>query len=290
MVTLATDRFRLVLAPDVGGSIASFENLAGQGRAVPLLRGNHAPLSPLEAACFPLVPYCNRIRDGRFWFRGQEVVIAPNMAGDPSPLHGQGWLTRWQVAAVAEDRAELAYDHDAGEWPWRYTAMQRFVLDATGLSAELLCTNADTRPMPCGLGFHPYFPCDAGTGLSTGVAHVWTVDDKVLPVELIPATGRYDVRGGPVCGRDLDNGYDGWDGTAWIDGLPGLSGRLRMASTTARFFQLYSPPAGGLFVAEPVSHANAALNAPEDQWAELGLRILEPGETLRLDMRIDLVA
>ena len=27
------------------------------------------------------------------------------------------------------------------------------------------------------------------------------------------------------------------------------------------------------FVAEPVTHANAALNAPEKEWAELGLRV-----------------
>lgn len=41
-----------------------------------------------------------------------------------------------------------------------------------------------------------------------------------------------------------------------------------------------------MFVAEPVTHANAALNAPEDQWPELGLRVLEPGEEMRLDMRV----
>lgn len=34
---------------------------------------------------------------------------------------------------------------------------------------------------------------------------------------------------------------------------------------------------GGLFVAEPVSHANAAMNAPEECWSELGMEILEPG-------------
>ena len=46
-------------------------------------------------ASFPLVPFVNRIRGGRFTFRGREVRLAPNMAGDPSPLHGQGWLNPW---------------------------------------------------------------------------------------------------------------------------------------------------------------------------------------------------
>ena len=64
---------------------------------------------------------------------------------------------------------------------------------------------------------------------------------------------------------------------------------VRMASPDASFFQLYSPRAGGLVVAEPVSHANAALNAPEADWPSLGLRILAPGETMELSMRVRLI-
>jgi aldose 1-epimerase len=59
-----------------------------------------------------------------------------------------------------------------------------------------------------------------------------------------------------------------------------------MSSPHAAFFQLYSPESGGLFVAEPVSHANAALNAPEEQWPELGMRILQPDEEMTLTMRL----
>jgi aldose 1-epimerase len=35
-----------------------------------------------------------------------------------------------------------------------------------------------------------------------------------------------------------------------------------------------------------VSHANAALNEPESRWPELGLRVLEPGESMRLRMHL----
>ena len=132
--------------------------------------------------------------------------------------------------------------------------------------------------MPCGLGQHPYFPCTPATRLDTGVESVWTIDEQVLPVAQVPAVGRYDLRDRLVCGQDLDHGFGGWSGRAVITD-PALPFRIEMSSPDARFFQLYSPAAGGLFVAEPVTHANAALNAPEEQWAELGLRVLEPGET-----------
>ena len=74
----------------------------------------------LEAASFPLVPFVNRIRDGRFPFRGREVRLAPNMAGDPSPLHGQGWLSPWPIEQASDREALLGFRHDAGEWPWAY--------------------------------------------------------------------------------------------------------------------------------------------------------------------------
>ena len=63
-----------------------------------------------------------------------------------------------------------------------------------------------------------------------------------------------------------------------------------MSSPEAKFFQLYSPATGGIFVAEPVTHANAALNEPEDKWPELGLRVLQPGESMQLEMRLEVLA
>ena len=40
----------------------------------------------------------------------------------------------------------------------------------------------------------------------------------------------------------------------------------------------------GIVVAEPVTHANAALNAPEEQWRQLGMEVLEPNEEMALTM------
>ena len=65
---------------------------------------------------------------------------------------------------------------------------------------------------------------------------------------------------------------------------------VRLTSPDARFFQVYSPSEGGIFVAEPVSHANAALNAPEEDWPALGMRVLQPGEEMSFFMRVDVMA
>ena len=279
----------LRLAPGLGGGMASFECCAVSGGNVPILRpGDADSKSPTALASFPLVPFVNRVRAGAFSFRGRRVTLARNMPPDPSPLHGQGWLHPWEIDRLEGDCAELVYRHPAGEWPWDYEARQTFDLDEAGLNLNLSCTNHSDEPMPCGLGQHPYFLCTPDTRLDTGVETVWTIDEHVLPVEQVPATGRFDLTDRLVCGQGLDHGFGGWSGRAIISD-PELPFRIAMSSPDARFFQLYSPASGGIFVAEPVSHANAAMNAPEEEWAELGMRVLEPGGTMSLTMRVEVL-
>src|SRR5437868_8907735 len=117
VVKLGAGSLRLELSPSIGGSISAFEWL-GDGAPRPILRECHSPSEKvLDAACFPLVPFVNRIRGGRFSFREREVRLEPNMAGDPSPLHGQGWLAVWKVEAADDRRALLRFRHEPGEWP-----------------------------------------------------------------------------------------------------------------------------------------------------------------------------
>lgn len=213
---LRAGKLGLVLAPETGGAIARFDWIDGALR-MPILRGATGGLSRvLDAACFPLVPFVNRVRGGAFSFRGREVRLTPNMAGDPSPLHGQGWLAPWDVMAHRPAAAELRFRHEAGEWPWAYEARQRFGLDDGGLDVALSCRNLSDEPMPCGLGLHPYFPCTAATRIDTGVTHAWTIDEHVLPVEKVPATGRFDLSDRAVCAQALDHGFGGWSGCAHI--------------------------------------------------------------------------
>jgi aldose 1-epimerase len=289
LMTLTSGHLKLELSPSIGGAISGFEWADG-GAARSILRKCHSPPEKvLDACCFPLVPYVNRIRGGCFTFRGRAVRLQPNMAGDPSPLHGQGWLNLWNVDRHDSTSAVLSFDHEAGEWPWAYEARQEFSLDERGFTVRLTCRNVSAEPMPCGLGQHPYYPCGRDTRLDTRVEVAWTIDKQVLPIEKVPAADRYDLRDRRICGQDLDNGFGGWGGEARMSD-PDWPYELRLTSPDAKFFQVYSPAAGGIFVAEPVTHANAALNAPEAEWPDLGMRVLAPGEEMSLVMRLDVMA
>jgi aldose 1-epimerase len=284
-LSLSSENFELELDPSTGGSIAELTWTGGDERT-PVLRRSPAPLEQvLDSASFPLVPFVNRIAGGCIAFRGRQVRLEPNLEGDPSPLHGQGWTSPWQVESAAQAQAVLRFEHEPGTWPWAYEARQHFRLGDGALHMQLTCRNLSDKPMPCGLGFHPYFRCGPETRIQTHVDEVWTVDGDVLPVDRVPATGRYAISDNPVCGRGLDNGYGGWSGRALLTD-PLWPFEIELSSPQARYFQLYSPAHGGFFVAEPVTHANGALNAPEEQWALLGIRILDPGEEMALDARI----
>ena len=79
----------------------------GRAAEVPLM---HAPSATVaghagQSACFPLVPFGNRVRDNRFVFEGVAYALAPNTDWDQHYLHGDGWTTEWSVAERAPDRA-----------------------------------------------------------------------------------------------------------------------------------------------------------------------------------------
>lgn len=276
----------MTLQPSVGGAVGRLDYVGGGSRA-PILRPGPDPLQNIrEAACFPLIPFANRIRGGCFHFRGREVRLGPNVPGEAVPLHGEGWLREWRVDSSSQAEAVLVFTHPEGEWPWAYQARQHFTLGEDYLRIRLTCRNDSGEQMPCGLGLHPSFNCGPGTRIQTVVEEVWAVDEAVLPTERLPATGRFDIADAPICGRDLNNGYGGWCGRA-IFADPGWPFELDLSSPDARFLQIYSPPEGGFFDAEPVSHANAALNEPEQDWPALGIQLLEPGQEVDFEMRVD---
>lgn len=271
---IAAGDYRLVLAPGCGGSVAAFE-----WRGLALLRPMTGE-TVLDAACFPLVPFSNRIADGQFEANGRTVRLKPNFPGraHPHPLHGYGWLSEWTVTQIGQDRATLVHRYSPGEWPWAYRAEQHFHLDQAGLTISLKVENLGDSPMPAGLGLHPYFPRTAATryfGLHRGE---WTSDSDGLPVSLDERVSARDWwEGMPAAARLVDTVYTGREGVLAIE-FPERGVRLAITpSAELPFTGIFVPDHDDFFCVEPVSHATNAVNARS---GGNGLIWLNPGESL----------
>ncbi len=289
LLRLAAGAFELVLCPAIGGSIARF-TAWGIDMLRPASGEDLAAGDPRRLAAFPLVPFSNRVADARFPFQGRDYRLARNFPPEPHAIHGNGWQRAWRVESSGPDRAVLALAHDpardgAGEWPFAYEATQSFRLDADGLAVELALRNTDTRPMPAGIGLHPFFPGADEARLTARLAGVWRNDARKLPVELTGLPPEWDFAAGrDVAGVAVDNCFTGWDGRARLD-WP--SYRLLLEADPA-FANLvvFVPPGLGFFCLEPVTNVNDAVNLAARGVPGTGLAVLAPGATLSGTIRL----
>lgn len=280
------------IVPAIGGSIAAFYTAATSNAprrdwlrptGTDALRAG----SPLGMACFPLVPWCNRIRDGRFDWNGRQIQLPPDSADSPNTIHGIGWQRPWQVRARAERWLELTFDEPGqGAWPFPFQALQRYELDAAaGLSVALSLRNTGIESMPAGIGHHPYFPHrreGSGTEVQAQVDAMWLSDAQKLPTTLStthPAVAalRHGMR---LAQFDLDNNFTGFGHEAHVTWPDGSHLQLAGASPLD-YFVLYCPANEDVFVIEAVSNCTDWVNlrhsAPH---GEIGGMVLAPGHVL----------
>lgn len=254
---------RLDLAPAVGGAIAGFYSDRSAKRYDWLRPASRQALQardPEGMASFPLIPFSNRIRDGRFHFQGRDVALPLNRNPAPHAIHGVAWDLPWTVMACDDRSAQLQLSYPGGDWPYRFRATQFFQLFEDRLSVTLEVQNCDSLVMPIGLGHHPYVPHLPDTRLTVDTSAMWLSDAEVMPTGLA-ASPLLDLlrKGVNVDQVVLDNNFIGWNGLARVDFGHTRSLSLR-AQSPLDFFVLFSPVGQDYFCIEPVSNCTDWLN------------------------------
>ena len=128
----------------------------------------------------PLLPWPNRLQDGRYDFGGITYQTALTEPAKYNAIHG---LTRWRNWSAAEHEGERVLMtlllHPQEGYPFTLSLGIEYRLSQHGLSVVTMATNAGSQPLPYGAGQHPY--------VTVGTA---VIDDAVLRV---PALLRLDV-------------------------------------------------------------------------------------------------
>jgi aldose 1-epimerase len=295
LVSLRNGELRLDIAPHIGGSLASFYQQDGMQRIDLLRPASSAALQagdPLGMASFPLLPFSNRLRHGRFHFAGKEVKLPLNVPGEPHALHGLGWQMPWTVREADRQSAILELVYRGKEWPWHFRARQSLQLHADRLCMALELRNESGGAMPFGLGHHPYFPCNSRTRLQFDASALWETDTTQIPQRPVRAALLDTLAGGTLVNAlNLDTHFSGWQGRAVIDlhhdaSAQASASLLLQAEPPLDFLVLYTPPGAGYFCAEPVSQCADWLHLPASVLGQAGGGVLQPGLSSSVQMTL----
>jgi len=135
----------------------------------------------------PLVPWPNRLADGRYRFDGDEHQVALTEPQKGNAIHG---FLRWRPWAARErepSRIVMATRlYPLMGYPFALEVSVAYVLDDGGLTVTTTAVNLGDQPCPYGCGQHPYL--SPGEGLIDdctveldAASRILTDDERQLP-------------------------------------------------------------------------------------------------------------
>ncbi|NMR20829.1 aldose 1-epimerase family protein [Cellulomonas fimi] len=171
----------------------------------------------LQPACSGavLVPWPNRIRDGRYRYREADYRLPLNEPERSTAIHGLVGWQRWSVVAHTDDAVTLEHRLvPVPGYPFALRVSITYALSDAGLETTLVVANEGSVTAPLGVGFHPWLS-PGGAALDDCTLHLdarthVTSDERLLPTGTEPVAGDHDFRTPrSLAGIALDD--------AWVD-------------------------------------------------------------------------
>jgi aldose 1-epimerase len=153
-----------------------------------------------------LIPWPNRIRDGRYTFNGVTQQLALTEPARHNASHG---LARYVPWVLVEHQANTVVNririHPQPGWPGTLEATITHSVGNDGLTVTVEATNVSDDALPFGYGAHPYLTVGESSvdevALTVPAASYLEVDDRLLPTQVSPVDDTpYDLRRGSVLG------------------------------------------------------------------------------------------
>ena len=249
----------------------------------------HHSLAANGMACYPLVPWSNRIGGGGFMHAGRIHRLTRNTP-DPYPIHGDAWQQAWQLGETTSQRACMhLVSHHHLQSPYCYQATQTIELGDRQLTHALAVQNLGHTSMPFGLGLHPWFISTPQCVIHAPVQGVWLSAADRLPIQLsqVFPTGWNLNEGVQPQQVNVDNAFHAWSGSArvvWPEWHMALQLQAQCEVSHQRkdlHLVLYAPDQEAVFCVEPVSHPINAAHLP----GQPGWVTLAPGERMVLHLK-----
>ncbi len=287
-VELRSERFRVVVSPARGGSLLAMRVKRGEAWL------DLMPDPGSRGASWLMLPYSNRIRDGRFVFdrREHQLAGAKNHA-----IHGDVRTRPWRIVEQTPSSLVLAFDSadfPDFNWPWPVHATVGIRLSGDRVEQTLRLENRGKTTMPAGFGWHPYYRRwlsregePVVLGFTAPRIHPDTDADGLPdgPPEPVPADLDFSTPR-ELGSRRIDACFAGFDGQATIQ-WPESGVTLTYAcSPNVTHLICFGPEDRPVLAVEPAANANDGVNRLAAGEADSGVIPLPAGDGLEASFTI----
>jgi aldose 1-epimerase len=248
---------------------------------------------PVEAAVagsrgVPLLPWPNRIEDGRYAFGGDELQVPINRVDEQTAIHG---LTRWVPWTPIEHvRSRVVFGtviYPQPGYPFTLALRVTYEVSSEGLVVEITARNEGDRALPYGAGHHPYLAVPGGhidsARLRVPAGRALLTGPRGLPIgELDVAGTPYDFsRARPIGDLKLNTCYFELERDPDRRARVGLEGTTLWVDETYPYLMLFS----GEDLPDPAEHRRSLavepMTCPPNAFRTgTALIVLRPGESI----------
>mgnify|MGYP002621891160 CR=1 FL=1 len=267
------------------------EFVAGQGK-------------PSHSGIPILFPFAGRIGGTSFDFEGRKYELSAG-DGQGNAIHGFLLDRPWRVAEQTADRVvgtfQASQDDPAllEHWPADFRATAEYRVAGNALHLKITFENPDDKPLPFGLGIHPYFRVPlasdnaADCRVTVPVEYGWELEGLLPTGRTTSPPAARDLSGGMRFGdMKLDNVFGGLSFAARhctatvADPTSGLTTSLRFDEQFTTCV-VYNPPHREAVCVEPYTTLPDAFRLI-DQAIDPHLCVLAPGASFETQFEIRL--
>ncbi|MDN3311447.1 aldose 1-epimerase family protein [Microbacterium oryzae] len=173
-------------------------------------KGSRTP----SASGIVLVPWPNRIRDGRWTQRGRTEQLAISEPKYGNASHGLLRYAPYGIEAAGAEATLSAVIHPQTGYPFTLSTSVTYALVEDGIEVTHRIVNAGAEDAPVAVGAHPFFcigDVDVADLTITAPGAIWfETDERMLPVAEHEVDASTDLRSGVRLGDvSLDRAYGG---------------------------------------------------------------------------------
>jgi len=215
-----------------------------------------------------LIPFPNRVRDGKYFFEGKEHQLPINKPEENNAIHGFIWNRKFEITETllnensAIIKLQYQYVGDIEGFPFPFLIELEFQLDESELKITVLATNTGYSNMPFGIGWHPYFTFKQAVdnlSLKIPACNILEADERMIPTGNRKALDEF-VQLQKIESTSFDTCFEFSGNDKIFESIVSDSESIitLWQENIFRYLQVYIPPGRNSIALEPMTcHANA---------------------------------